>query len=224
MDRLFADWSRRVEVEAKTLEHQLQPASIDNQGDQSAERDLNQAKERIRYFEGEIANIESKIAAFQQSLSALIVQGGPALQIKGVETALRRLNQQKADLIFRRDDWRIAEQSASIRLHDAKQRSSLRRPGADSSKGTTSVRQLGVGAGYRSETKIAIRRVLAKKPDATAGEVCRLLDNSETDLPRPWDVKGDRLFASAYKDPKTRLKITKLISKVRADVRESRKK
>jgi len=227
MERLFGSWTKRVEVDAKTLEHQLQPVTSDNLAARSAEKELKQARERIRHFEAEIFATETKVKAFQQSLSTLIVQGGPALQIKGIEAGIRRFSQQKADLEFRRDDWRTAEKVALQRLETLKRNRATPSPTQSVTSVSTSEAvaspQIGPVRDYSSETKRAVHWELTRNPSATALEVCRGLDDREIDLPSSWSINGNRLFVDAYKNRAVRKKIEKLISKVRADLRRSRK-
>jgi len=75
---------------------------------------------------------------------------------------------------------------------------------------------------YRSEVRLAIQTELTRKPHATDLEICRAFDsNGNVDLPLNWQPKqGDREFVKAYTDKRTRPRIEKMISKVRADMRK----
>ena len=62
--------------------------------------------------------------------------------------------------------------------------------------------------------------LLTISPDATDLEVCRLFDkDGVVDLPANWQTGESRSFEDAYRNPKQRPKVEKLISKVRTDLR-----
>jgi len=73
---------------------------------------------------------------------------------------------------------------------------------------------------YRSPLKRAIALRLSQRPDATAPQICRWIDaEGSVELPPKWNKKGDRSFATAYKDQTIRRNIESVISKVRSDMR-----
>jgi len=74
---------------------------------------------------------------------------------------------------------------------------------------------------YRSEVKRAISYGLVKNPGSSDRELCRWLDaEGIVDLPRSWEIKGNRLFEVAYTSQETKQKIEVMISKVRKDMRK----
>jgi len=76
---------------------------------------------------------------------------------------------------------------------------------------------------YRSNVKRAIQAELTKNPSATDIAICRVFDNDgSVELPKSWQpISNDREFEIAYKDKLIKPKIEKIISKVRADMREA---
>jgi hypothetical protein len=75
---------------------------------------------------------------------------------------------------------------------------------------------------YRSEVKRAIQAELTKNPSATDIAICCVFDvDGSVELPKGWQpTSGDREFKKAYKDKRIKPKIEKMISKVRADMRD----
>lgn len=76
---------------------------------------------------------------------------------------------------------------------------------------------------YRSEVKRAIQTELTRNPSATDLAICRAFDsNGNAELPESWQPKpGERAFEKAYMDSRKKPLIEKMISKVRADMREA---
>ena len=111
MKRLFAKWQQRAEIDAKALEH-VQPIVCDNSASAGMAREIEQAKERVRHFESKIAAVDTKIAAFQQSLTTAIVQENPVIKPKGLSKIIDRLHADRKELEFRRDDWMLIADTA----------------------------------------------------------------------------------------------------------------
>jgi DNA-binding NarL/FixJ family response regulator len=82
----------------------------------AAQREADQARERIRHSEAKIAAIETKITAFQQSLTQAIVQGTSTFRPRDIDKAIDRLHNDKKELEFRRDDWQLNLTTALSRL------------------------------------------------------------------------------------------------------------
>jgi DNA-binding CsgD family transcriptional regulator len=82
----------------------------------AAQWEADQARERIRHFEAKIAAIETKITAFQQSLTQAIVQGTSTFRPRDIDKAIDRLHNDKKELEFRRDDWQLNLTTALSRL------------------------------------------------------------------------------------------------------------
>jgi hypothetical protein len=76
---------------------------------------------------------------------------------------------------------------------------------------------------YRSEVKRAIQAELTRNPSATNLAICRAFDsNGNAELPKNWQPNpGERAFEKAYLDSRKKTLIEKMISKVRADMREA---
>jgi hypothetical protein len=73
---------------------------------------------------------------------------------------------------------------------------------------------------YASGIKRAIALVLSITPDASDLQICRHFDeDGMVELPESWTTGDNRLFELAYKDPRHRPKVEKMISKVRTDMR-----
>jgi chromosome segregation ATPase len=71
------------------------------------QREITQARERIRHFEAEIAAVETRIIAFQQSLTEAIVHGTSVIKLRDIDKIIRQLHVRKGELEFRRDDWKL---------------------------------------------------------------------------------------------------------------------
>jgi hypothetical protein len=71
------------------------------------EREIAHARERVRHFEAEIASVETRITAFQQSLTESIVHGSSTIKPRDIDKAIRKLHVTKKELEFRRDDWKL---------------------------------------------------------------------------------------------------------------------
>ena len=67
--------------------------------------EIAQAQERVRHFEAEIAAIDTKIAAFQQSLTQAIVSGTSTFKPRDIGKAISKLHADRKELELRRDDW-----------------------------------------------------------------------------------------------------------------------
>lgn len=80
------------------------------------EKEIAQARERVRHFEAEIAAVDTKIAAFQQSLTEAIVRGTSTFKPRDIDRAIRKLHADRKELEFRRDDWNISLNSVLNRL------------------------------------------------------------------------------------------------------------
>lgn len=76
---------------------------------------------------------------------------------------------------------------------------------------------------FRSPVKRAILMELTRDPNATDLAICRAFDsNGNAELPESWQPKpGERAFEKAYMDSRKKSLIEKMISKVRADMREA---
>lgn len=75
-------------------------------------REIAQAQERVRHFEAEIAAIDTKIAAFQQSLTQAIVNGASTFKPLDISKAISKLHANRKELEFRKDDWGLMLKSA----------------------------------------------------------------------------------------------------------------
>ncbi len=82
----------------------------------AAQREADQARERIRHFEAKITAIETKITAFQQSLAQAIVQGTSTFRPRDIDKAIDRLHNNQKELEFRRGDWQLNLTTALSRL------------------------------------------------------------------------------------------------------------
>ena len=87
-----------------------------------AEKDISQALERVRHFEAEIAAVDTKIAALQQSLTEAIVKGTSTFKPRDIEKAIHKLHADKKELEFRRDDWHLNLSTARWRLEQVNRR------------------------------------------------------------------------------------------------------
>ena len=186
------------------------------------EREITQARERVRYFESEIAIIDTKIAAFQQSLTQAIVHGTSSLRPRDIDKVIRKLHTDRKELEFRLNDWKL-------NLTTALSRSAA--PPKSDPLPLTADQQIVLGRGrrmnkrsklnYRSELKGVVALQFAKNPKASDLEICRALDSDgAVELPRTWRTGENRLFELAYKDRRTRRKVEILISKVRNEMRK----
>ncbi|MCU1286377.1 MAG: hypothetical protein JWO13_2727 [Acidobacteriales bacterium] len=73
---------------------------------------------------------------------------------------------------------------------------------------------------FKSELKRAICVVLTKKPQASALEICRMLDDDGIEC--RWKVGQERQFDTAYKSTEHRGKINSIIAKVRNKMRANK--
>jgi hypothetical protein len=188
------------------------------------EKEIAQARERVRHFEAEIAAVDTKIAAFQQSLTEAIVRGTSTFKPSDIDKAIRKLHADKRELEFRRDDWNIILNSALNRQAGERKPDITGRP-------VSSTAQLRVEPtmatkasklNYRSELKRVISLQFARNPKASDLEICRALDaDGAVELPASWKSGENRLFERAYKDPQKRRKVENTISRVRRDMRKS---
>jgi DNA-binding CsgD family transcriptional regulator len=126
------DESQASEVEQRTVHNDLVPVKQDSTNEPlandhptasppslvlvSAQREVDQARERMRHFEAKIAAVETKITAFQQSLTQAIVQGTSTFRPREIDKAIGRLHNDKKELEFRRDDWQLNLTTALNRL------------------------------------------------------------------------------------------------------------
>lgn len=92
------------------------------------ERGIAQARERVRYFEAEIAAVETKITAFQRSLTEAIVHGTSTIKPRDIDKVIRKLHADKKDLEFRRDDWQLNLNTALSHLAGGIQQSVRKEP------------------------------------------------------------------------------------------------
>jgi hypothetical protein len=188
------------------------------------EKEIAQGRERVRHFEAEIAAVDTKIAAFQQSLTEAIVRGTSTFKPRDIDKAIRKLHADKKELEFRRDDWNIILNSVLNRLAGEGKVDIPRQP-------VSSVPQLpdaptiaskAAKLNYRSELKRVISLQFARNPKASDLEICRALDaDGAVELPASWTSGENRLFERAYKDPQKRRKLENTISRVRRDMRKS---
>jgi hypothetical protein len=198
------------------------------------QREVDQARQRIRHFEGKIAAVETKIGAFQQSLTQAIVHGTFTFRPRDIDRAIGKLHEDKKELEFRRDDWQLMLNGALIRL-EAEQRRIGGPSAADAAvpdngaPGSVSEAKHAPqapaisGLNYVSEVKIAIGFILSLNGDASDLQICRRFDaEGIVELPQRWTTAENRSFERAYKDPQHRHKIEKLISRVRSDMRKKR--
>jgi hypothetical protein len=79
------------------------------------EREIAQARERVRYFEAEIAAVDTKITALQQSLTEAIVRGSSVIKPRDIDRMISRLHGRKKDLELRRDEWQLILNTALSR-------------------------------------------------------------------------------------------------------------
>jgi hypothetical protein len=82
------------------------------------EREIAQARERVRFFEGRIAATDTNIAAFQQSLTHALVHGTSTFKPADIGKAIRKLHADRKELEFRRDDWQLNLSTALSRTAD----------------------------------------------------------------------------------------------------------
>ena len=201
------------------------------------QREIEQARERVRHFEAEIAAIDTKIAAFQQSLTQAIVHGTSTLKPGDIGKAIGKLHADKKELEFRRDDWQLNLNTALRRVEDranyerslqlqAKQDNAA---AGEPAAGRTAVPEDGNDGrvkgrpklNYRSDLKRAIAVQLIRNPGASDLQICRGLDaEGAVEVPADWSVGNDRLFESVYKNRKLKPRIAAASSKVRADLRK----
>lgn len=205
------------------------------------EKELAQAEERVRYFEAQIAAVETQIAAFQQSLTQAIVQGKSAFKPGDIDKAIRSLHSKKKELEFRRDDWKLSIKSVLSRL-EAEQKPSGQVPsssadvhllvsGESQDRGNEHLSRNDAGReshlevarklNYVSPIKRAIAWALTIDPGLSDLKICRRFDeDGGVDLPEHWKTDENRSFERAYKDSRHRRKIEILISRVRTDMRK----
>jgi len=188
------------------------------------EKEIAQARERVRHFEAEIAAVDTRIAAFQQSLTEAIVRGTSTFKPRDIDKAIRNLHAHKKELEFRRDDWNIilnnvvnrqtGERKPDIAGNPVSSTPQLRIEPAITSKAAK--------LNYRSELRRVISLQFARNPKASDLEICRALDaDGAVELPVSWTSGENRLFERAYKDPQKRRKVENTISRVRRDMRKS---
>jgi hypothetical protein len=210
--------------------------------------EIDRARERMRHFEAEIAAVETKITAFQQSLVQIIVHGVSSFKPNEVDKAIRKLHADKKDLEFRRDDWQLNLSTAERRLQIAKNdgaealststthpangaakhgaspagpNENVQRDTIRSGQATPSQREQNLN--YRSPVKRGIAWIITTNQKASYLAICRQFDQAgDVELPDYWKTGTNRSFECAYKDPKYRHKIEKLISRVRSDMRKKR--
>jgi hypothetical protein len=196
------------------------------------EREIAQARERVRHFEAEIAATDTNIAAFQQSLTQALVHGTSAFKPADIGKAIRKLHADRKDLEFRRDDWQLMLNTALRRVDDrANYETSLRLEmkqdtgaAAERAASQTVIREDGHHGrpklNYRSDLKRAIAVQLIRNSKASDLEICRGLDaEGAIEVPEDWSVGKNRMFEAVYKNPKLRPRVESVISKVRADLR-----
>lgn len=199
----------------------------------ATQREVEQARQRIRHFEAKIAVVETKITAFQQSLTQAIVHGTSTFQPRDIDKAISKLHENKKELEFRRDDWQLMLNGALIRL-EAEQRRiggpsaaadiaihDDGAPGSESEAKHAPEARVISGLNYVSAMKIAIGFILSLNGDASDLQICRRFDEEGiVELPKRWTTAENRSFERAYKDPQHRHKIENLISRVRTDMRK----
>jgi DNA-binding CsgD family transcriptional regulator len=95
---------------------QKQPNPNSARGTIGADKEIAQAQDRVRRFESEIAAIDTKIAAFQQSLTQAIVNGTSTFRPRDISKAISKLHADRKELELRRDDWQLMLQSALSRI------------------------------------------------------------------------------------------------------------
>jgi hypothetical protein len=235
------DKSPRNETAATTLSTAADPAVVGIQAE------IEQARERMRHFEAEIAAVDTKLAAFQQSLVEIIVRGTSSFKPGQIDKAIRKLHADKKELEFRMGDWQINLNRAQDRLQMMEnQRSAASgtyadRPEngsgeqvdglqADNGKPGTSTtpkeKPIAYAQGvqnlnYQSAIKRGIAWVITADPKASDLAICRRFDEEGiVELPKHWKTGQNRSFERAYRDPIKRDKIEKLISRVRSDMRK----
>jgi hypothetical protein len=97
------------------ITEQKQPSTNSGIGTIGPDKEIAQAQERIRHFEAEIAAIDTKIGAFQQSLTHALVHGTSAFRPRDINKAISKLHADKKELERRRDDWQLMLRSALSR-------------------------------------------------------------------------------------------------------------
>lgn len=126
------DESQAAELEQSTVHNDLIPVKQDPTNEPlpndhpsasppslalvAAQREVDQARERMRHFEAKIATVETKISAFQQCLTQAIVQGTTRFRPRDIDKAISKLHNDKTELEFRRDDWQLNLTTALNRL------------------------------------------------------------------------------------------------------------
>jgi len=215
------------ELQAREQEYHTEPSPNPEPncaGTVGPEKEIAQARERVRHFEAEIAAVDTRIAAFQQSLTEAIVRGTSTFKPRDIDKAIRNLHAHKKELEFRRDDWNIilnnvlnrqmGERKPDIAGNPVSSTPQLRIEPAITSKAAK--------LNYRSELRRVISLQFARNPKASDLEICRALDaDGAVELPVSWTSGENRLFERAYKDPQKRRKVENTISRVRRDMRKS---
>jgi hypothetical protein len=94
------------------------------------EREVAQARERVRFFEAKIAAVDTRIGALQQAMTQAILQGSSTARGIDFNKAIQKAHADKKDLEFRRDDWQLMLTTAS-RNFEARQRTAGDCPGSN---------------------------------------------------------------------------------------------
>lgn len=163
MQRLFARWNSRIEIEAKTAEHTRTLSNSQPGPDATVRDEISQARERLQHFGAEIAAIDTKISACQQALATMLSQGGAAVRAQSIERGIRKLNTAKKELELRRDDW-------LLNLRSAERRSQLRADRAPVHLVAMSVPDLRTGCTGRPEADSSFWHSLHREFVALANE------------------------------------------------------
>jgi predicted DNA-binding protein (UPF0251 family) len=119
------------EFQSREQEYRVEPSANPEPncaGTVGPEREIAQARERVRHFEAEIAAVDTKIAAFQQSLTEAIVHGTSTIKPRDIDKVIRKLHADKKDLEFRRDDWQLNLNTALSHLAGGIQQSVRKEP------------------------------------------------------------------------------------------------
>jgi chromosome segregation ATPase len=215
------------ELQSREQEYRVEPSANPEPncaGTVGPEREIAQARERVRHFEAEIAAVDTKIAAFQQSLTEAIVRGTSTFKPRDIDKAIRKLHADKKELEFRRDDWNIILNSVLNRVAGERKPDIAGQPVSSIPplRVEPTIASKAAKLNYRSELKRVISLQFARNPKASDLEICRALDaDGAVELPASWTSGENRLFERAYKDPQKRRKLENTISRVRRDMRNS---
>jgi hypothetical protein len=236
MIRLYADWEKLAEIDAKSLEHLIATATNHPDLDSVATQVVN-ARSQMRIAETRQASIEAQITTCERAVSAtLLRQPSDDYRTNLLEQRLEALKANKKQFEGRRDEWHrnldvALRRSAELRAQN------ISAPSAHVQdvvlipwKEETPAQKVTIHPPdvpavlklkYKSPMKRAIAWALSIDPEASDLRICRRFDEDGfVALPKSWTTGDNRSFERAYKDPKHRRKVENLFSRVRTDMRK----